>query len=186
MKVLFIDSAFRDGSRSRYLAEYYIEKFHSADCVERVDLGDHCPAPLDRESLRVYNQAVASADYQEKLFDCAKQFAAADVILIAAPFWNYSIPAALHAYLELVCSQGVSFAIDEKGNYFSLCRAKKLVFFTTAGGYIPEINCAFGYIQALCKAFWHIDDVKCYQAEALDIIGTDVEAALAKVCSSMT
>ncbi len=186
MKVLLIDGAFRDGSRTRRLAEYYVEKFHSADCVERVELGDCYPAPLDRESLRVYNRAVENADYQDEIFDCAKQFVAADVILIAAPFWNYSIPAALHAYLELVCSQGVSFDMDEKGNYFSLCHAKKLVFFTTAGGYIPEVNCAFGYIQELCRAFWRIDDVRCYQAEALDIIGTDVEAALAKVCSAMT
>ncbi len=185
MKVLFVDSAFRDGSRTRRLAEYYMDKFHSADSITRVDLGQCCPEPLDRERLRVYNQAVAAGDYRAELFDWAKQFVEADVILIAAPFWNYSIPAALHSYLELVCSQGVSFDMDADGNYFSCCRAKKLVFFTTAGGYIPEVNCAFGYIQELCKVFWRIDEVKCYQAEALDIIGTDVEAALAKVCGTM-
>ena len=45
---------------------------------------------------------------QPSLFDYAKQFREAEEILIAH-FWNYSILAALHAYLELVCTQGITF-----------------------------------------------------------------------------
>ena len=185
MKVLFINAAFRDGSRTRYLAEYYLNKFHADDEVERLELGTDAPIPLDRTRLREYNAAVATRNYDSDMFDYARQFARADVILIAAPFWNFGLPAVLGAYLELVCSQGVTFDMDKKGNYISLCRAKKLVFFTTAGGYIPETNCAFGFLQDLCDAFFGISDVQCFSAEGLDIVGADVEDLLEQTCERM-
>lgn len=185
MKVLFINAAFRDGSRTLRLAEYYLNKFHADDEVERLELGDEVPMALDRTRLREYNAAVAAKVFSDEMFDDARRFTKADVILIAAPFWNFGLPAVLSTWLELVCSQGVTFDIDEEGNYFSLCRAKKLVFFTTAGGYIPETNCAFGFLHQLCEAFFGIGDVRCYKAEGLDIAGADVEALLDRACRSM-
>ena len=97
---------------------------------------------------------------------------------LAAPFWNYSIPAALHAYLELVCTQGITFDIQEDGQYCSLCHRKRLTYVTTAGGYIPEEDHGFGYIRSLAEIFWRIPDIRYYKAEGLDILGVDVETAL--------
>ena len=185
MKVLMINAAFREGSRTLRLAKYYLDKFHADDEVEWIDLGTQCPQPLDAVRLAVYNEAVAARDFSHEMFTWAKQFAQADVILIAAPFWNYSIPAVLHAYLELVCSQGVSFDICPDGSYVSLCRAKKLVYFSTAGGGFPDPDCGFGLIKAMSDAFWRIPDVRAYQAENLDIIGTDVERTLKAVMKRM-
>ena len=185
MKVLMINAAFRAGSRTLRLAKYYLEKFHADDEVEWIDLGTQCPQPLDAARLAVYNEAVAARDFSHEMFAWAKQFAGADVILIAAPFWNYSIPAVLHAYLELVCSQGVSFDIRPDGRYVSLCKAKKLVYFSTAGGGLPTPDCGFGLIKAMSDVFWGIPDVRAYQAENLDIDGADVEALLAGVCARM-
>ncbi len=185
MEVLFINAAFRDGSRTVRLAEYYLQKHHSGDEVTRIELGKNPLQPLDADRLRIYNASVAARDFSHEMFDSAKQFARADVILIAAPFWNYGLPAVLNVYMELVCSQGVSFDMDEKGNYISLCRARKLVFFTTAGGPIPEPNCAFGLILQMCDAFWGIEDARCFSAQSLDIVGTDVERALLDACAGM-
>ena len=185
MNVLFINAAFRDGSRTRRLAEHYLNRYHENDRVDYIELGTDSTLPLDAERLRIYNAAVAARDFSNEMFDPAKKFVQADVILIAAPFWNFGLPAVLSAYLEMVCSQGVSFDMDENGNYFTLCRARKLVFFTTAGGYIPEPNCAFGFIRQLCEAFFGIEDVQCYRAEGLDIVGTDVEKVLEQTCRSM-
>ena len=105
MNVLFINAAFRDGSRTLRLAEYYLQKHHAGDAVTRLELGENPPAPLDAPRLREYNAAVAARGFSGEMFDCARQFAQADVILIAAPFWNFGLPAVLSAYLELVCSQ---------------------------------------------------------------------------------
>ena len=185
MKVLMINAAFRESSRSLRLANYYLEKFHSDDDVEWIDLGTQCPQPLDAARLAIYNEAVAATDFSHEMFAWAKQFTQADVILIAAPFWNYSIPAVLHAYLELVCAQGVSFDILPDGSYVSFCKAKKLVYFSTAGGSFPDPDCGFGLIKAMSDAFWQIGDVRAYQAENLDIYGADVEALLEDVCAGM-
>ena len=182
MKILFINAAFRDGSRTLRLAEHYLKTYHPDDPVIRLELGEITPEPLDTQRLREYNTAVARHSFSGEMFDYARQFALADEIVIAAPFWNFGLPAVLGAYLEMVCSQGVTFDMDEKGNYVSLCRAKRLLFFTTAGGYIPEPNCAFGFIRKLCDAFFGIRDARCFTAEGLDVAGTDVEAALEETC----
>lgn len=183
MTTLFINAAFRESSRTLRLARHYLDGWEEP--VEEINLGTaHFPA-LDARSLALYTEAVASRDYSNPMFDAAKRFAAADEIVIAAPYWNNSIPAALHDYLELVCSQGVSFDILADGTYVGLCQAKRLVFITTAGGPIPKPNCAFDYVASLARNFWFIPEVVCYQAENLDQMGCDVEAELRKTCSQI-
>lgn len=177
MKILFIDAAFRNGSRTKTLAVKFLQKYDKA-LITTVELGKDNPAPLDEELLRIYNNSVATKCFDNKIFSQAKEFAEADEIIIAAPFWNFTLPAVLHSYLELVCSQGVTFDMDDKGNYFSKCKAKKLTFITTAGGFIPEHDHAFSYIKDLCEVFWNINDIKYIKAEGLDIYGTDIETKL--------
>ena len=174
--ILFVNAAFRDGSRTARLAQHYLEK--CVGQITEIDLGEGKIRPLDRDTLKVYNDAVAQANYSGEMFQTAKQFAAAEEIVIAAPFWNFSLPAALHDYLELACTQGITFDLAGDGTYYSLCRAKKLVYITTAGGYIPEDDHAFGYIRDLCRVFWQIDQVEYYKADGLDIITNDPEAIL--------
>ena len=60
MNVLFINAAFRDGSRTLRLAEFYLQKHHAGDAVTRLELGENPPAPLDAPRLREYNAAVES------------------------------------------------------------------------------------------------------------------------------
>ena len=136
------------------------------------------PQPLDGDLLRLYNAAVGSRDFSSLMFNPATMFAAADEIVIAAPFWNFSIPAILHNCIELICTQGVTFDMSPEGEYFSLCRANRLTYITTAGGYIPENDHAFGYIRDLCESFWGIKDIRYIKAEGLDIYGADIERLL--------
>ena len=175
---LFINAAFRSDSRTLRLAKAYLKKCDGAVC--EIDLGTTVVRPLDAQSLAAYNQSVAAHCFDDTMFDFAKQFAAADQIVIAAPFWNFSIPAVLHGYLELVCTQGITFDLSPEGCYYSKCKAKKLVYITTSGGFIPQEDHAFGYIRSLAKAFWNDPDVQYVKAEGLDIYGTDVERKLAE------
>lgn len=175
--LLFINASFRDGSRTLRLAQHYLKRYSASDVVT-VDLGDAKTAPLDRLSLKTYNRSVTSKSYDDKMFDAAKQFAAADEIVIAAPFWNFSIPAALHSYLELACTQGISFDVTADGRYYSLCKAKTLTYITTAGGYIPESDHAFGYIKCLSDVFWNIKEIRYYKADGIDIKENNAEEIL--------
>lgn len=179
MNILFINGCFREGSRTLILAEKYLAK--QKGVVKRINLGDLQLPMLDKLNTAKYCAAVAANDTSDSIFSFGKEFAEADEIVIAAPFWNFSLPAKLHAYLELVCSQGATFNINKYGEYISLCKAKKLVYITTAGGSIPEQDHAWCYIQDLCKYFWNIDNLEYFKAEGLDIYGANVEEILADV-----
>ena len=184
MLTLYVNAAFRKESRTGRIADAYMERC-SGD-IEVIDLGRENPAPLNAEMLEIYNTCVKAHRFDHPMFGYAKQFAKADEIVISAPFWNYGIPAVLHSYLEMVCTQGISFDVSPEGEYLSGCRAKKLVYITTAGGYIPEHDHAFGYVRVLAEQFWHIPEIKYIKAEGLDIWGTDVEAEIEKALSQFT
>ena len=181
MALLFVNACMREESRTERLARAWLERYEGE--VEELRLAELGVAPLDAERLRTYSAGVAAARYDDELFAFAQQFAEADEVLIAAPFWNYGIPAHLHAYLELVCSQGVTFDVDATGAYVSLVRAQRLTFITTAGGAEPDEldDHAFGYVRTLSTRFWHIPDVRCIAAWSADASSTSVDAVLREI-----
>ena len=61
-----------------------------------------------------------------------------------------------------------------------MCRAKKLYYLTTSGGFIGENDFGFSYIEALAKNFFGITEIHRYAAEGLDIFGADVEQIMEK------
>ncbi|MDY6034588.1 MAG: hypothetical protein SPI63_03190, partial [Bulleidia sp.] len=67
---------------------------------------------------------------------------------------------------------------DKDGNYYSLCKAKKLALILTAGGKLPVADCAISYIKTLCREFWKIDDVQYYYADGIDLVGADTKRIL--------
>lgn len=182
MSTLFVNACFRKDSRTLRLAQAYLEG--TADVTE-IKLGEMELPVLNTVNTEKYCNACATRDFSSELFTYGKQFAEADEIVIAAPFWNYSIPAQLHVYLELVTSQGATFDIAADGSYHSLCKAKRLTYITTAGGPIPEEDHAWCYIRDLAKVFWNIEELEYYKAEGLDIAGNDVEAILKATISNL-
>lgn len=181
--LLFVNACMREGSRTEKLARAWLSGYEG-DVVE-LRLADTEVLPLDVARLATYSAAVAAGDYTSPLFDVARQFALADEVLIAAPFWNYSIPAKLHDYLELVCSQGVTFDIDGTGAYVSLVRAQRLTFVTTAGGaeVEPQDDHAFGYLRTLGERFWFIPHIERVAAWGLDGPDADVDSLLEQALS---
>lgn len=183
MPLLFVNACMREGSRTERLARMWLEQRGFGGEVEEVSLADLDVDPLDASGsnpLAVYSQSVARGAYDHPMFQHAKTFAQADEVLIAAPFWNYGVPAKLHAYLELVCSQGVTFDVDATGAYVSLCNIDRLTYVTTAGGAAvdPLDDHAFGYVCTLARRFWHIPQVDCVAAWGLDGPAADVDALL--------
>ena len=56
------------------------------------------------------------------MFCYARQFAAADRIVIAAPLWDLSFPAQLKVYLENIYVTGIVTKYSEAGEPVGLCR----------------------------------------------------------------
>ena len=176
MKVLYINAAVRDNSRTKTLAEYFLEKLGGDVCEVRT--GELDFQATDAAFLAKRDKACQSGDFSDKEFDCAKQFAQADVIVIAAPFWDLSFPAALKQYFEQICVRGITFYYTKEGIPVGLCRAKGLTYITTAGGdFFPEEYGA-GYVKALAGNFYGIPEFRLIKATGLDIIGADVDGII--------
>ena len=113
----------------------------------------------------------------------AVQFAQADTIVIAAPYWDLLFPTMVRAYLEAITVSGITFFYNEQGIPQGLCKAKKLIYVTTSGGPIIQ-NYGFEYIKALATTFYGIENVEFVSAEGLDILGADPDAILRKAKSN--
>ena len=114
------------------------------------------------------------------MFYYARDYVAADIIVIAAPYWDLSFPAVLKNYVENINIPGLAFQYDEEGKPIGLCNAKDLIYITTAGGKIVSDEYGFGYIKELAQKFHGIKNVHYIEAEKLDIIGANVEEILQK------
>lgn len=174
---LFVNACVREESRTRQLAEYLLSKLE--DEITEVSLSQ-ISFPLQDESFLSHrDQLLAENCFDDQVFDLARQFASADQIVIAAPYWDYSFPAALKQYLEQVSVVGLTFCYTPEGIPKGLCKADCLYYVTTAGGNYAPDEYGFGYVKALCNDFYGIPDVKLIKAAGLDIIGADVESILA-------
>ena len=116
-KLLYIDACIREeNSRTRALAEAYLDAYraaHPQDGIETVDLSRTALKPLDCAALQARDAAFGA--WNERQFALARQLRGADRIVIAAPFWNGTFPAALHVYFEQVCVDGVTFEWEVAG-----------------------------------------------------------------------
>ncbi|MBQ3548881.1 MAG: NAD(P)H-dependent oxidoreductase [Oscillospiraceae bacterium] len=179
---LFIDGCMRENSRTRELAQAVLA--HLGGETETLVLAENGPAGLTPETLAQRDKLLAEGALDAPLFARAHQFAAADTIVLAAPYWDLLFPAAVRAYFEAITVSGITFRYDDHGVPRSLCRARRLVYVTTAGGPIIG-NYGFQYVEAMARGFFGIETVQCLAAEGLDIIGADVAAILAEAKSKI-
>ena len=173
---LFINACVRKNSRTRRLAETHMGEDRQA--WKEVYLPAIDFPKVDEAFLTWRDACIQSGDYSSPVFDLAKDFAAAEEIVVAAPFWDLSFPATLKQYFEQVCVLGLTFYYAEDGEPRGLCRAKKLTYVTTAGGPIYSPDYGYGYVRALATTFFGIKETELVRVENLDIIGADVEALM--------
>ena len=171
-KILFINACVRTESRTAELSRHLLNRLDGE--ITEVNLYKEVFSPLCNEGI----EKRAMQDVFDGEFKYAEQFSKADVIVIGAPFWDLSFPAVLKLYLENVTVSGITFEYSEKGHPVSKCRAKKLYYVTTSGGYIGNNNFGFDYVKALAENFYGIDDIYFYSAEGLDIFGADVQSIM--------
>ncbi len=172
---LYINCCVRESSRTDRLARHVLDQLDGV--VTELKLYEAGLKPLDRESLARRTALIEQGDYSDRMFDPAKQFASADTIVIAAPYWDLSFPAELKIYFENIYVTGIVSEYREDGTPHGLCRADRLIYVTTAGGpYDPTYS--YGYIKSLALSFFGIPNVSLVKAEMLDIVGNDAEKLL--------
>ena len=182
MNILYVNACVREGSRTKKMADHLIEKLKDgSDQVQvcEVVLENEDLSLLDGKGLEERNAAVDSGDYSSPVFDNARKLLAADIVVVAAPYWDLSFPASLKAFLESVTIDGLTFHYTEEGFPEGLCKAQKLYYLTTAGGPVVSDEYGFGYVRDLAKFYYGIGEAVQFKAEYLDVIGADVEAIMA-------
>ena len=181
--LLLINACVRGAqSRTLKLARRFLDRWqpaHPDGTVTEVDL-----CRLRPEVLAQRDALWSAGRLDAPMFDLARQFAGADRIVIAAPFWDLSFPAILKIYLERISVTNITFGYDEEGNSMGLCRADKLLLITTRGGdfSLPEtawMEMGARQLEALC-AMYGIPSFQCLAAEGLDDVTRDKEAILAE------
>lgn len=175
--ILYIDACVREGSRTRELAEKLLERLGRP--FEELRLADIAFPVVNEDFLHARDKLIARGDLRDPMFDLARQFAAAETIVIAAPFWDLSFPAVLKQYLEQINVVKITFQYSPEGVPVGLCRADRLYYVTTAGGFYAPEEYGFGYVKALAQGYYGIPQVQKIQALGLDIDGADVPAILA-------
>ncbi len=179
--ILFINGCIRmEKSNTLRLAKSFLSEF-SKERTQEVDLNALKLVPLDRESLEKRDKEISNQNFDNPDFELAKQFKEADMIVLAAPFWEGTFPAMVHTYLEHICITGLTFTLTADG-YKGLCRAKEAVFFTTRGGiyeYGPAKSDehAIGVLKTIFKMLG-IEKLTTIAAEGLDIKDFDCDGAM--------
>ena len=96
--ILYTNACVRQESRTRRLAENLLEKLDAP--IEEVHLEDIAFPAVDEAFLNRRDQLLQRGEYGDPMFALARQFAEAEKIVIAAPYWDLSFPATLKQYLE--------------------------------------------------------------------------------------
>lgn len=176
--ILHIDSSARtQGSVTRDLSQDIVSRFGGE--VIRRDLKEPLPQiteawvganftkPEDRDSVQQDTLGLSDT--------LVAELQSADVVVIGAPIYNFSIPAALKAWIDLVCRAGVTFQYTEYGPK-GLLTGKKAIIAVASGGTATgsEIDFATGYLRHVL-GFIGISDVEIIAA---DQMGAQGEAAI--------
>ena len=178
-KLLVVDCCIRkEESRTKKILERFLSAAPS-DCeVERLVLTEENLAPLMGDFFEQRQRLLETGDFSHPRFRYAKQFANADLVVIAAPFWDLAFPALLKLYIEQVSLDGITFGANETG-LVGLCRGTDLMFLTARGGFYTDDPMEMGsrYLDAL-HTFFGFDRYHCVAADGMEVAGFDGKASL--------
>ncbi|WP_308917682.1 FMN-dependent NADH-azoreductase [Jannaschia sp. LMIT008] len=181
MAILRIDSSAKtEGSVSSQLLDL-IEARLDGD-VTRRDVGDN-PLPVITGTWVSSNFTPAEKRTEDQKKALAESDAliaeiqAADTLLIALPVYNFTVPAALKAWIDLICRAGVTFKYTENGP-IGLLEGKRAVIAMASGGTAKggPVDYASPYLSHIMN-FIGITDV---QIVAADGQSQDADAAMAR------
>ena len=179
--ILFINSCIRpeDISRTYRLCKSFLDRYtelHKDTTVTEIVLTKSNLTPLTQNDVEQRDAAILTKDYDNPIFDYAKQFANADKIIIGAPLWDLSYPSILKVYIEHICVKTVTF-VYENDMPKGLAKFSKLLYISTCGGFIGENDFGKDYAEGIAK-FLGNGEFTSMSVQGLDIAGTDVDTIM--------
>ena len=123
----------------------------------------------------------AEKRWDAPVFDLARQLRGADAVMVAAPYWDLSYPAALRTYIEYVSANGLTYHYEADGCHGD-CQAERLVYLTTGGDIEREDSVGVAHWRQL-SAMFGIGRFDYVFAGGLDIAPERAEALLDAQCT---
>ncbi|KRA83036.1 FMN-dependent NADH-azoreductase [Altererythrobacter sp. Root672] len=161
MKILRVDSAVTgEGSVSRQLTQSITDHFRTlhpeAEVVELDLAANPLPHidPVTMGAIRLpadkHDDAMqAAAPAERAVLD---QFLSADVVVVGAPMYNFTIPSQLKAWLDRLGVPGVTFSYSEAGPQ-GLAGGRKVIVASSQGGDY-QLDAPFEHHESLLRDFF--------------------------------
>ncbi len=191
MKLLHVDSSIlQANSVSRQLSAEVVAEWrakHPDITVDYLDLAVDAPNHFGADALGIKagaqtNPTEAQRHENEVSERLVSQFLSADVIVIGAPFYNFSIPTQLKAWIDRLAQTGRTFKYTEAGPV-GLAGGKTVIVASTRGGVYSTSagGQAMEHQESYLKVifgFFGISDVRIVRAEGVAMGEAPKAAAL--------
>ena len=186
-RVLIIESSARQqDSVSRQLTQTFIKQWQAAHPKDEITVRDLAVNPVPHLDINLLGGWMKPADQRsdieqvslERSNQLTDELLAADVLVMAAPMYNFAIPSTLKAWLDHVLRAGVTFKYTETGPQ-GLLTGKRAYVLTARGGIYagstadhqePYLRQVMGFIG--------IHDVTFIHAEGMNLGGDFQEKGL--------
>jgi FMN-dependent NADH-azoreductase len=190
MKLLHIDSSpLGQNSVSRELTARVAAEWravHPGTTVEHLDLASDAPDHLGAESLGFRTPDATGLNEAQKRQNAiserlVSQFLAADVVVIGAPMYNFSIPSQLKAWIDRIAQPGRTFRYTAAGPE-GLATGKTVIVVSTRGGMYAGTPAEVmdhqeSYLRTVL-GFFGVTDIRFVRAEGLAMGDAAKAAAL--------
>ncbi|WP_409283824.1 FMN-dependent NADH-azoreductase [Pseudomonas protegens] len=179
MKLLHIDSSILgEHSITRDLSAHIVSTLTAENpglAVTHVDLASSPLEHLSSAHLAAAHGALAAEELKADLAAGQKaleDFLAADVIVVGAPMYNFSVPSQLKAWIDRLAVAGKTFSYSEGKGPEGLCGGKKLIVASSRGGLFSEGTpaAALDHQEAYLKTlfgFLGVTDISFVRAEGI-------------------
>ncbi len=177
MKVLHIDSSILgDHSASRQLSRSVVQAYQATHVDSQVIYRDLASDALSHFSAATLAAAGTPAEgrdaAQQQEVDAneaiLQEFLDADVVIVGAPMYNFTIPSQLKAWIDRITVAGRTFRYSEAGPE-GLCGGKKVIIVSTSGGLHAGQPTGAGHEELLKAlfAFIGVTDLQFVRAHGL-------------------
>ena len=188
MNLLFIDCCISqrgEASRTKKMADAFLTALRNVRTDVTVETVTQetllALRPFDAAALNERDALTAARAFDAPVFDLARQFCAADAVVVAAPYWDMSYPAALRTYIEHISAVGLTYHYEADGCHGE-CSARALVYLTSGGAFEQEDSIGVLHWRQLCGLFG-IERFEYVFAGGLDIDPNKTPALLEGACA---
>lgn len=180
---LFVNGCLREThSRTLKIARTYIKKIQANEEIKLIER-NLATEPIQFLSGNSFNSKTGEPEIHDT--SLAKELAAADKIIVAAPFWEFLFPAAVSCYFELVSVPSITFQYGEHGSE-GLCKAESMIYIYTSGDFLnDEDKIGELYLNRLAKLYG-IPHFSTISLQGLDASPESADALVEDICKKIT